>query len=70
MPAALIPRPWDFPDPPKTIALHTQAASLAVKTPATVPAPTLPSQPETAPLEPPASPSPATHNPAPVPSPA
>ncbi|KAH9998441.1 hypothetical protein BJV74DRAFT_767830 [Russula compacta] len=68
MPAALVPRPWDFPDPPKTIALPTQAAPLPVNTPAAVPAPTLPSQPDIAPLESPASPSPATQNPAPVPS--
>ncbi|KAF8502178.1 hypothetical protein F5888DRAFT_1175534 [Russula emetica] len=77
MPAALVPRPWDFPDPPSGLQLHTQVPPPLAKAPATVPVPTSPSQ--AAPPPPPvsqpsssglaplplASPSPATLNAAP-----
>ena len=74
MPAALVPRPWDFPDPPTGLQLHAQVPPPLAKAPATVPVPTSPNQvaprvsqlssSELAPL-PPASPSPATPNSAP-----
>ena len=72
MPAAMVPRPWDFPDPPKSLQFHTQVTPSPVKVPVTAPpsqaAPPvpLPSLSEAA-QDPPASPSPllAVHNPAP-----
>jgi len=70
MPIAMIPRPWDFPDPPKTLqpGLNAQAASPPASAPANAP----PSK--GAPASP-ASPLPVTQSPAPadltpVPSPA
>ncbi|KAI9508208.1 hypothetical protein F5148DRAFT_937532 [Russula earlei] len=60
MPAAMVPRPWDFPDPPKTSAFHAGATSPPVKAPGNA---LVASQ--TAPESPPST-IPATHNPAPV----
>lgn len=52
MPAAMVPRPWDFLDPPKGVEPPTQSAPSDAKAPATAPtasgekaAPTLPSSP-------------------------
>lgn len=76
MPAALVPRPWDFPDPPSGQQLHTKVPPPLAKAPATVPVPTptspnqvtspvsKPSSSGSVPL-PPTSPSPATPNSAP-----
>ncbi len=75
MPAALVPRPWDFPDPPRNLEPLTQAPQPLAKAPATEPVPTLPAQPaqpvsqpsssEVAPVHP-ASPTPAAPDLAPT----
>jgi hypothetical protein len=67
MPAAIIPRPWDFADRPKGVVPATSAPSDA-KAPATAPVPGEKASP-TLPLPPPkavsgssASPAPAAHD--------
>ncbi|KAI0297073.1 hypothetical protein BC826DRAFT_907825 [Russula brevipes] len=62
MPAALIPRPWDFPDPPKNLA-PTQITSPTVKAPVTAPVSAQPSEPApsaSSPSPPGAAPAPPT----------
>ncbi|KAH9061361.1 hypothetical protein EDB87DRAFT_1560535 [Lactarius vividus] len=70
MPAAMVARPWDFPDPPKGVEPPTQSAPSDAKAPETAPAPT-PTAPgekaaPTSPLSPPeaapASSAPAAHD--------
>jgi hypothetical protein len=70
MPAAMVPRPWDFPDPPKSLQLHTQVTPAPVKSPATAPpnqtaSPTPQSSPSEAPQGSSASPPLATQDRAP-----
>jgi len=64
MPIAMIPRPWDFPDPPKTLQLGPNAQ--AVSSPVNVPANAPPSKEAPASPASPASPLPTTQSTAPV----
>ncbi|KAI9463556.1 hypothetical protein BJY52DRAFT_1184577 [Lactarius psammicola] len=70
MPAAMVARPWDFPDPPKNVEPPTQSTPSDAKTPATAPASTPTASDEKAAPTPPSSPPKAAPGSPPSPEPA